>query len=124
MTQAWIRDGLQERAITRDLKWGIPVPRKGYESKVFYVWFDAPIGYISTTEQWAKKSGRAQGAMDYWDEQADARIASQLPIGEKVRHATWVVDNGGTHDTRSLRNPPSPSSPRRTRATSPASAST
>jgi methionyl-tRNA synthetase len=60
MTQAWIRDGLRERAITRDLKWGIPVPRPGYENKVFYVWFDAPIGYISitgnlgaeTTEDW------------------------------------------------------------------------
>jgi methionyl-tRNA synthetase len=49
MTQAWIRDGLKERAITRDLKWGIPVPRSGYENKVFYVWFDAPIGYISIT---------------------------------------------------------------------------
>jgi len=49
MTMSWIRDGLQERAITRDLKWGIPVPKKGYENKVFYVWFDAPIGYISIT---------------------------------------------------------------------------
>jgi len=49
MTQAWIRDGLRERAITRDLKWGIPVPKPGYEKKVFYVWFDAPIGYISIT---------------------------------------------------------------------------
>jgi methionyl-tRNA synthetase len=49
MTQAWIRDGLHERAITRDLKWGIPVPKKGYQNKVFYVWFDAPIGYISIT---------------------------------------------------------------------------
>ncbi len=50
MTRAWIRDGLQERAITRDLKWGIPVPKAGYENKVFYVWFDAPIGYISITK--------------------------------------------------------------------------
>ncbi|MDR1248084.1 MAG: class I tRNA ligase family protein, partial [Treponema sp.] len=49
MTDAWIRDGLRERAITRDLKWGIPVPKEGYENKVFYVWFDAPIGYISIT---------------------------------------------------------------------------
>lgn len=49
MTQAWIRDGLRERGITRDLKWGIPVPRDGFEDKVFYVWFDAPIGYISIT---------------------------------------------------------------------------
>ncbi len=49
ITSSWIRDGLQERCITRDLKWGIPVPRPGYEDKVFYVWFDAPIGYISIT---------------------------------------------------------------------------
>ncbi len=49
MTRSWIRDGLKERCITRDLKWGIPVPKEGYENKVFYVWFDAPIGYISIT---------------------------------------------------------------------------
>ncbi len=49
MTHAWIRDGLHERGITRDLKWGIPVPKAGFEDKVFYVWFDAPIGYISIT---------------------------------------------------------------------------
>ena len=49
MTQAWIRDGLKERSITRDLKWGIPVPLEQYHDKVFYVWFDAPIGYISIT---------------------------------------------------------------------------
>jgi len=51
MTKAWIRDGLNERAITRDLKWGIPVPKEGYENKVFYVWFNAPIGYMSITKQ-------------------------------------------------------------------------
>ncbi len=58
MTKSWIRDGLKERCITRDLKWGIPVPKEGYENKVFYVWFDAPIGYISMTadytEDWKK----------------------------------------------------------------------
>ena len=56
MTNAWIRDGLKERAITRDLKWGIPVPLDEFREKVFYVWFDAPIGYISITanhtDQW------------------------------------------------------------------------
>lgn len=57
MTQAWIRDGLKPRAITRDLKWGIPVPKPGYENKVFYVWFDAPIGYISITAALAKEKG-------------------------------------------------------------------
>ncbi|ADN01301.1 methionine--tRNA ligase [Spirochaeta thermophila] len=61
MTESWIRDGLRERCITRDLKWGVPVPKPGYENKVFYVWFDAPIGYISITatytdrwEEWWK----------------------------------------------------------------------
>ncbi len=48
-TQSWFDKGLQPRPITRDLTWGIPVPRPGYENKVFYVWFDAPIGYISIT---------------------------------------------------------------------------
>lgn len=48
-TRAWLDQGLQARPITRDLKWGIPVPKPGYEDKVFYVWFDAPIGYISIT---------------------------------------------------------------------------
>ncbi|GER32140.1 methionine--tRNA ligase [Striga asiatica] len=48
-THAWLREGLKQRCITRDLKWGVPVPHKGFEDKVFYVWFDAPIGYISIT---------------------------------------------------------------------------
>lgn len=57
VTKGWIEQGLKKRCITRDLKWGVPVPLKGYENKVFYVWFDAPIGYISITaskyENWA-----------------------------------------------------------------------
>ena len=57
ITQAWIRDGLRERAITRDLKWGIPVPKAGFENKVFYVWFDAPIGYISITGNLGEERG-------------------------------------------------------------------
>lgn len=57
MTQAWLRDGLKPRAITRDLKWGIPVPMKGFEDKVFYVWFDAPIGYISMTASLGEERG-------------------------------------------------------------------
>lgn len=59
ITKAWIRDGLNERAITRDLKWGIPVPKEGYENKVFYVWFNAPIGYMSITKQLANELVKA-----------------------------------------------------------------
>jgi len=67
MTQAWIRDGLRERAITRDLKWGIPVPKSGYEKKVFYVWFDAPIGYISLTGNIGeKRGGDWRSFLNYW----------------------------------------------------------
>ncbi|KAI9613703.1 hypothetical protein KEM48_003702 [Puccinia striiformis f. sp. tritici PST-130] len=57
-TEAWLRDGLRERCLTRDLKWGVPVPIKGWEDKVMYVWFDAPIGYPSITanytDDWEK----------------------------------------------------------------------
>lgn len=69
ITKAWIRDGLNERAITRDLKWGIPVPKAGYEDKVFYVWFNAPIGYMSITKQLANelvKAGRQSFDWKSW----------------------------------------------------------
>ncbi len=56
--KSWIDDGLKPRAVTRDLDWGIPVPVKGGEGKVLYVWFDAPIGYISSTKEWAAREGK------------------------------------------------------------------
>ncbi len=55
---SWINDGLKPRAVTRDLDWGIPVPADGADGKVLYVWFDAPIGYISSTKEWAKAQGK------------------------------------------------------------------
>lgn len=54
VTAAWLKKGLRPRCITRDLKWGTPVPLPGYENKVFYVWFDAPIGYLSITKTHVK----------------------------------------------------------------------
>ncbi|NMH89213.1 methionine--tRNA ligase [Flavivirga algicola] len=56
--KSWIDDGLRPRAVTRDLDWGIPVPAEGGEGKVLYVWFDAPIGYISSTVEWAAREGK------------------------------------------------------------------
>ena len=56
--KSWLDQGLQPRAVTRDLDWGIPVPAAGAEGKVLYVWFDAPIGYISATKQWAEDNGK------------------------------------------------------------------
>ncbi|NNG08902.1 MAG: methionine--tRNA ligase [Arenibacter sp.] len=56
--KSWIDDGLKPRAVTRDLDWGIPVPVEGGKGKVLYVWFDAPIGYISSTKEWAAREGK------------------------------------------------------------------
>ncbi|NNM22309.1 MAG: methionine--tRNA ligase, partial [Flavobacteriaceae bacterium] len=56
--KSWIDDGLRPRAVTRDLDWGIPVPVEGGAGKVLYVWFDAPIGYISATKEWAQQTGK------------------------------------------------------------------
>lgn len=56
--KSWIDQGLQPRAVTRDLDWGVPVPLEGAEGKVLYVWFDAPIGYISATKEWAETTGK------------------------------------------------------------------
>ena len=55
--KSWVDNGLQPRAVTRDLDWGIPVPLEEAKNKVLYVWFDAPIGYISSTKEWAEKKG-------------------------------------------------------------------
>ena len=55
---SWINDGLRSRAVTRDLDWGVPVPEKDANGKVLYVWFDAPIGYISSTKEWAQANGK------------------------------------------------------------------
>lgn len=65
--KSWHDDGLKPRAITRDLDWGIPVPVQGGEGKVLYVWFDAPIGYISSTKEWAERVGK--NWEDYWKDE-------------------------------------------------------
>jgi len=62
--KSWLDDGLKPRAVTRDLDWGIDVPVKGAAGKKLYVWFDAPIGYISATKEWANRTGK--NWEDYW----------------------------------------------------------
>ena len=82
ITKAWIRDGLNERAITRDLKWGIPVPKEGYEDKVFYVWFNAPIGYMSITKQLANellKEGKKTFDWKSWWLPEESKEGKNLP---------------------------------------------
>lgn len=62
----WLKEGLKERSITRDMSWGVPVPLEEAKNKVLYVWFDAPIGYISFTKRLFKERGDPDGWMDYW----------------------------------------------------------
>jgi methionyl-tRNA synthetase len=66
---SWINSGLRERAMTRDLDWGVQVPVKGADGKVLYVWLDAPIGYISATKEWAKHNNKDW--KDYWKKDAN-----------------------------------------------------
>ena len=66
IAKKWLKEGLQERGITRDLKWGFFVPKEGFEGKVFYVWFDAPIGYIGITKQWADERPSERSFEDWW----------------------------------------------------------
>jgi len=66
--QSWITQGLGDRAVTRDLTWGVPVPLENADGKVLYVWFDAPIGYISATMEWAELQGDPSKWKTYWQD--------------------------------------------------------
>ncbi len=72
--EGWFKTGLEDRAVTRDLRWGVPVPLPGYEHKVLYVWFDAPIGYISSTVEWAQKIGQPDKWKEYWQDSSTRLI--------------------------------------------------
>ncbi|MDH4123827.1 MAG: class I tRNA ligase family protein, partial [Thermoplasmata archaeon] len=69
-TENILADGLQDRAITRDLSWGVPVPIQGFEDKRIYVWFEAVIGYLSASKEWAMRSGDATAWEKYWKDSA------------------------------------------------------
>ncbi len=66
LAMGWIHEGLKSRCITRDLKFGVQVPMPGYEDKIFYVWFDAPIGYISSTKEWAENMRHPGEWENFW----------------------------------------------------------
>jgi len=65
-TTRYLEDGLKDRAITRDIDWGVPVPLEGYEGKRIYVWFEAVIGYLSASKEWAKSNGDGEGWRAFW----------------------------------------------------------
>ncbi len=79
----WLREGLKPRAITRDLDWGVPVPVEGYEGKRIYVWFDAVIGYLSASIEWAERQGDPDAWKAWWDAEQDVdTIRSYYFIGK------------------------------------------
>ena len=73
--RSWFKEGLQDRAITRDLDWGVKIPLPGYESKVIYVWFDAVLGYISSTKEWAQRTGKPDDWKRYWQNPGTKYVA-------------------------------------------------
>jgi len=90
--KSWFDEGLKSRAITRDVPWGVPVPedvaeRHGLEAegKVIYVWFDAPIGYISATKEWAEEEGAPEQWRDYWQDE-DTRLVHFIGKDNIVFH--------------------------------------
>ncbi len=73
-TQRYLKEGLRDRAITRDIAWGVPVPVEGFENKRIYVWFEAVIGYLSASKEWAKEiAGDKDKWHDFWDEDKGAK---------------------------------------------------
>jgi len=84
--KSWLDAGLQPRAITRDLEWGIPVPVKGGEGKVLYVWFDAPIGYVSFTKQLFENNPKRNWE-DYWKKEGGSKLVHFLGKDNIVFHS-------------------------------------
>ncbi|CAN5504467.1 methionine--tRNA ligase [soil metagenome] len=119
IARKWLDEGLQDRCITRDLEWGVPVPKPGFEDKVFYVWFDAPLGYIAAAIEWSERW------RDWW--QADdvrylqflakdnvpfhaisfpaALIGSGLPfkLVDVIKGFNWLTFEGGKFSTSGQR---------------------
>ena len=79
LTKRYLKEGLRDRAITRDIGWGVAVPVKGFEEKRIYVWFEAVIGYLSASKEWAKSSGDGEGWRPFWE---DDKAKSYYFIGK------------------------------------------
>ncbi len=91
-----IEDGLRERPITRDISWGVPIPEPGFEDKRFYVWFDAPIGYVSSTMEWAERIGDPDRWREYWQD-PDTKLVHFIGKDNTVFHAVvWPAMLLGT----------------------------
>ncbi len=84
--EGWFKAGLRDRSITRDLSWGVPVPLAEARGKVMYVWFDAPIGYVSSSKEWAERQGKPDRWRDYWED-SNTRLVHFIGKDNIVFHA-------------------------------------
>lgn len=95
----WFSEGLEDRAVTRDLRWGVPVPLKDSKDKVLYVWFEAPIGYISSTKEWAEKTGQPERWKDFWLDPENTHLVHFIGKDNIVFHAiifpAMLMGHGG-----------------------------
>lgn len=122
----WLNEGLQDRCITRDLRWGVPVPRPGLEGKVFYVWFDAPIGYVAATKGWGMEKPDERDWESWWHSPADTQYAQfmakdnlpfhtimwpamirgtreQWKMADQIKGFNWLTYYGGKFSTSAKR---------------------
>jgi len=86
--KGWFKTGLQDRAITRDLAWGVPLPMEGFDGKVIYVWFEAPMGYISITKELFASQGNEGKYLEYWGSE-DTKLVHFLGKDNIIFHAIF-----------------------------------
>lgn len=101
--RGWFDAGLQDRAVTRDLDWGVKVPLEGYQNKVLYVWFDAVLGYISSAKEWAAQRGTPDGWRLYWtspDTKYVAFIGKDNIVFHCIVFPAMLMAWNDTHETR------------------------
>jgi methionyl-tRNA synthetase len=99
----WLKEGIKDRNITRDLSWGIPVPRSGFEGKVFYVWFDAPNGYISTTVEYSDKHPDKPDWKTWWREPENVHYVQFMAKDNLFFHTImWPAAMLGLRETWKL----------------------
>ena len=78
-TRSYIQEGLRDRAISRDILWGVPLPMEGYDQKRIYVWFEAVIGYLSASKEWSQRTGTPESWREFWE---DPQVRSYYFIGK------------------------------------------
>jgi methionyl-tRNA synthetase len=98
IARKWLNEGLKARCITRDLKWGVPVPLEGYKDKVFYVWFDAPIGYIGISMEWAREKGDPELWASYWKDPETRLVQFMAKDNVPFHTVTWPAVMMGADD--------------------------